>query len=129
MRRNPTQCSRLFYLVTTSKMAFHVFSFLTACCVLCGALALFLWFVEFLPRRGNPLSYGGRLFEIWVPYWVVVFATSLLPTTYAIYGKRYRVQVDRAATGLCLHCGYDLRATPDRCPECGAVPSTPPHSK
>jgi hypothetical protein len=43
---------------------------------------------------------------------------AVLPALWAARRARGR---RRAAAGHCLACGYDLRATPDRCQECGAV--------
>ena len=51
-----------------------------------------------------------------IHYWLVALLTAVLPAS-AARGiiNRWR----RRAPGLCRRCGYDLRATPGRCPECG----------
>ena len=52
------------------------------------------------------------------PHWFLVLFFAILPAFHlrAILRSRRRNRV-----GLCPRCGYDLRATPERCPECGAV--------
>jgi len=49
-----------------------------------------------------------------VPFWAIVLGTCALPA--ARLRRKWR---GRGAFGLCAWCGYDLRATPERCPECG----------
>lgn len=58
-------------------------------------------------------------------YWQLVFPFWLLPTAFAlpvlltwalaVIRRRRRIR-----NGLCPACGYDLRASTDGCPECGA---------
>ena len=70
---------------------------------------------------------GGPLWRVSVDFPIVVFVISfplLLWIARRVFGQM--VTLRRRAAG-CPACGYDVSATPDRCPECGAVPE-PPHN-
>jgi hypothetical protein len=70
-------------------------------------------------RRGSQTNF--RL--ICVPTWPVLACTGILPAVFGVPLLRRAAQRWKMPTGHCATCGYDLRATPDRCPECGAVPN------
>jgi hypothetical protein len=82
-----------------------------------------------LPVSGS-LSFG-RHWKDWpsftyhsvsAPHWFILAVTSL-PWLLAIWGTDHgrRIRNRRKLLGLCLRCGYDLRANFDgHCPECGA---------
>jgi hypothetical protein len=74
----------------------------------------------------DPFMMGGYPIEtvreqsVTFPLAAIFFPAIFL----SVLWKRREIKQRRRLTkGLCTNCGYDLRATPDRCPECGTVPT------
>jgi|SRR5579872_216280 len=53
------------------------------------------------------------------PIWCLALVLGTPPIIWVVQARRvHRKRIE----GECLSCGYDLRATPGRCPECGTMP-------
>lgn len=66
-------------------------------------------------RPGNVIIFQRRT-SVSVSLWLLLAVFALPGVIETILLLRGRA---RRAAGLCLICGYDVRASPDRCPECG----------
>jgi hypothetical protein len=84
-----------------------VLLYITASLICLSALLLVLsGFIN--PARGRGWQAIGFA-ALYVPLSVFFFVRA----------RRLQVHTHRVMNGLCLRCGYDTRATPERCPECG----------
>jgi hypothetical protein len=71
------------------------------------------------PWRARP--YRGVVLR----WWPLFLLTGFMPAGWAAelwtHRQRRRREARLRAEVRCVRCGYDLRATPERCPECGTA--------
>jgi hypothetical protein len=99
-----------------------------------------LW-VSKLPGRTHPYFLGiylrtfeetdakkgfvwyGTTTELLIPIWMLFALTAILPMWWRMdVARQRRIRRERFYNWQCMECGYDLRGSPEKCPECGMVP-------
>ena len=74
------------------------------------------------PPRGKMAGYDATvMFRLEFPHW---FLLTLVLVAFGgwwwwLRGRRAALRKHRIRAGECGQCGYDMRGTPERCPECG----------
>jgi hypothetical protein len=80
-----------------------------------------IWVTNRRDPIAGPLGFGWKNERAgeWIlslPWWLLLLILAAALGFAWSRGRRAHIP------GTCKQCGYDLRATPERCPECGAIP-------
>jgi len=79
-------------------------------------LGVFFWHITYS-------TFSMRGFVAAVPIWMIGGASALVLVAWEMR-HFLRRRLIREIRAICANCGYDLRATPARCPECGTEPTS-----
>jgi hypothetical protein len=74
---------------------------------------------------GTPSFRGMDVVGGTIPLWFVATLLAIAPGVAARRLRHERRRRRRIAAGLCGACGYDVRASGERCPECGLLVPSP----
>jgi hypothetical protein len=79
------------------------------------------WFIDYYTSAGGDEHVFFESSHLSLKTGPLFLASLVIP---AVRLASRQVKKRRHRVGYRILCGYDLRATPDRCPECGAAPTT-----